>query len=230
MTIQSPRRPTLSENRGNCLLYGCVTLVLVAVLVSIFGWLTFRYAVGQVRERYTAAAPINLPAVNMAQDRIDATIESVDQFSDAVEDGEPAPALVLDQDQINALIQHHPDFSDIAHTVYVTLEDDTITGDLSIPIDGIPGFGGRYFNGSATFKAALEDTGVTLYVDQASYKGEPVPENILQSFRAINLVENWQSNPEADDFTNNLESFEIKDGILTITPKALAPAEEATSN
>ncbi len=215
----------IRRNEGNCFIWGCATLVLVFILGSIVAFFTVRYGIQQLREKYTDDAPMDLPVVGMPQDDLDALIERVDTFSQGLRDDEPVERLVLTQDELNALFQHHPEFTELAGRVYVTIdEDDILNGQVSVPLDGLPGFGGRYFNGSATFDVAIEEGRFTVFVDSATLKGEPVPEDFMEAIRGQNLAEGVQSDDEIRELIDKVAKLEVKDGLITITPVKLKEA------
>lgn len=215
----------IGRNEGNCFIWGCATLVLVFILGSIVVFLTVRYGIQQLREKYTDDAPMELPVVEMPQEDLDALIERVDTFSQGLRDDEPVERLVLTQDELNALFQHHPELTDLAGRVYFTIdEDDILNGQVSVPLEGFPGFGGRYFNGSATFDVAIEQGRFTVFVDSATLKGEPVPDDFMEGIRNQNLAKGMQSDDETRELIEKVEKLEVKDGLITITPVKLKEA------
>ena len=212
----------IRRSEGNCFLWGCATLALVFILGSIVALLTVRYVTQQLREKYTDDAPMELPVVEMPQEDLDALIERVDAFSEGLRDDEPVEELVLTQDELNALFQHHPELSDFAGRVYVTIDEgDVLNGEVSVPLDFFPGFGGRYFNGSATFDVAIEQGRFTVFVISATLKGEPIPDNFMEGIRGENLAADMHSNPESKELIDKVEKLEVKDGLITITPVKL---------
>ena len=232
MTTTSAIGRQIRRNDGNCFLWGCATLALVLVLGSLVAGFTFRYVFQQAREKYTDDEPIDLPVVEMEREELDALIDRVDAFEQGLRDDEPVEALVLTQKDLNALFQHHPELTHFAGRVYVTIEeDDVLTGQVSVPLDFFPGLGGRYFNGSATFDAAIEDGRFTVFVVSATLKGEPVPETFMDGLRGENLAKDLHSDPDTKELIDKIERLEIKDGTITITPANLkkAPAEGAAA-
>ena len=209
----------VKRDEGNCFLWGCATLALVFVLGCIVAFLTIRYGFQQIREKYTDGEPVDLPVVGMGQEELDALIDRVDAFEQGLRDEEPVEALVLTQDDLNALFQHHSELTHFAGRVYITIdEDDVLTGQVSVPLDFFPGLGGRYFNGSATFDAAIKQGRFTVFVESATLKGEPVPESFMEGLRGENLAKDMHSDPETKELIDKIETLEIKEGTITITP------------
>ena len=217
MTLAIERQ--MSRNEGNCFLWGCATLALVFVLGSIVAAFAVRYSFQQIREKYSDDAPVELPVVEMEQEKIDALIDRVDAFEQGLRDGETMEALVLTQDDVNALFQHHPELTHFAGRVYITIdEDDVLTGQVSVPLDFFPGLGGRYFNGSVTFDASIEGGRFTVFVESATLKGEPIPESFMDGVRGENFAEDLHSDRETKELIDSIETLEVKDGTITITP------------
>ncbi len=232
LTMTSAIGRQVKRDEGNCFLWGCATLALVFVLGSIVALLTIRYGFQQIREKYTDDQPVDLPVVEMEQEELDALIERVDVFEQGLRDDEPVEALVLTQDDLNALFQNHHELTEFAGRVYITIgEDDVLTGQVSVPLDFFPGLGGRYFNGSATFDAAIDHGRFTVFVESATLKGEPVPETFMEGLRGENLAKDMHSDPDTKELIDKIETLEIRDGTIRITPVNLkeAAAEAAAA-
>lgn len=211
----------LKRNDGNCFLWGCATVTLVLVLGSIVAFLTVRYGIQQLREQYTDDAPVELPVVEINEEDLAALIARTDAFEQGLRDDEPLDPLTLTQDEINALFQNHADLEKFAGRVYVTIENDELTGQVSAPLDIFPGFDGRYFNGSATFDVGLENGRFSVFVKSATLKGEPVPESFIQGIRNENLAARIHEDPDSKELIDKLHSIVIAEGAVTITPAKL---------
>ncbi len=214
------RLPRLRENRGNCFLYGCVTLVILALLGGLVAFLTFRYAIQQLREKYTESEPVELPTVDMPQDRIDSLIDRVDQYVEDLRAGKELAPITLTESEINALLQNHADLKEaFGDHMYLTLTDDgTVKAEMSLPLDWFPMMGGRFFNGNATFDVGLDNGRFTVFLESASVEGEEVPQQQLQQIRNTNLAEDWYDDPEARELIESIQSIEFKDNAVTVTP------------
>ncbi len=227
--ILSSFRRDLREERGNCFLYGCVTLVVLALLGGLVVFLTLRYAMQQAKEKYTEAAPIELPTVNMPQAEIDALIQRVDQYAKDLREGTSLEPITLTETDLNALLQNHPDLKeDYGDRMYLTLGDNTITAQMSIALDWLPLFRSRFFNGTATFDVGFAGGRPQIYLNSASVKGEDVPLSQVQELRRENFGDAWSDDPDARSLMERIDTIAVtKDGI-TITPsESAAPAAPA---
>jgi hypothetical protein len=217
-----------SEERGNCFLYGCVTLVILGLLGGLIAFLVTRNFVSEVRDKFTEAAPIALPTVDMPAGQIQSLIARVDDYARDLRAGKPLPALTLSEAEVNALLQNHPDLKHIyGGLLYVTLEEGRVTGNMSTPLDWLPGLGGRYFNGSATFDISLKDHNVDIFLRSASVKGEKVPEQYVAPVRQKDFAKNWERDRDARTLIEKIDSVKIEKGSVTVTPANKAEAVPA---
>lgn len=210
------------KDEGNCFLYGCATLAVVLILGGILATVSVRYGFNQLREKWTDDKPIDLPAVELPEDEMDALVKRVEDYADALMDDEALEPLTLTQLELNALAQNHPELKDYVGDIYFTIEeDDVLIGQLSMPLDGFPGLTGRYFNCSATLHVAVEDGEFVIEIEEATVNGEPVPESFMNDFRGKNIVEEVKDDPKARDLIEKVQSVEIKGGVIVLTPANL---------
>ena len=175
----------------------------------------------RIVEQYTDTAPTALPRPNLDEVHVQALKQRVENFKKAAENGQDA-TLTLTGVELTALLRSDEDFKE---RVAVTVEGDKLKGQVSLPFD-FPGLGRRYFNGSVTFKASLENGVLIVMVDQAEVKGQPVPENVMAQLRKENLARDAYKNEENARVLRRIKSLQIKDGTIVIQSRAKAPAEK----
>ncbi len=213
-------------NEGRCLVVGCVAVLVVAVLIAVAVGIAYS-KFGKLVEQYTDGTPAELPSTEMAQADVDVLFARVDEYRSALEAGEASEPLELTQDDLNVLIQHDDSLAFFRGKLYLTLDDDRLGGEVSIPLDKlpipvpIPGASGRYFNGTASFDVMFRDGRLTVHLESASLKGEPLPEQFVKEIRAKNLAEDWQQNggQELQELRKYVETVEVSESLLIITPK-----------
>jgi hypothetical protein len=197
----------------------------------LVGFVATYLTVRSFRENYTSTEALELPRVEASQSEIDAVLARVREFGEALDRNESPAPLSLSQQDLNILIQHHPELRDFSEVVYVTLENDQLNGQMSVPLSEIPGFGGRYFNGQATFDVAFRNDQLEIYVDSATIGDRSVPESFMETVRSENLAADFQRDvPESRDHLRKIESIAIRDGQVVLTPHAapeLEPLEAA---
>lgn len=206
------------RNAGNCFVWGCLSLFCFAVLVTIVAALVARYELVKIRENYTAPQAVALPKTEMPQDDLDALLSRYDEFADAMRKHRTTEALELDETELNAIIQNHADFRDVGEHAYLRIDEDVITGEISISLDSIPFFEGRFFNGTGTFDISLQNGFLWISLVDASVKGNALPRYIMEQLRLTNLAEDAGNDPDLRELIDGIDSIEVEDGKLVITP------------
>lgn len=199
---------------------GCAVAFIVAILVVLIGGYALKQWFGTLVNEYTETTPRALPALAVPQDRIDATLARVATFVNAIQKDEPAPALVLSADDLNILIQNHPEWKELAGKAHVTIANDQLCGEVSIPLDPLAKFAqGRFLNGAAACTVGMVAGQLVLYITAVEVKGKTLPEQFMNEFRTKNLAEDSNKKPEVIAVLSKLESIELRDNQLRIVPK-----------
>jgi hypothetical protein len=202
------------------LLIGCLSVFVLLIIGGIAAYYGIKRAFTGLVDNYTDTQPRELMQIAMAETDVQSVIERADKFKAAVKEGKATDPLVLSGDDINALIQHHSDLKDVAGKAYVTIEDDRIRGEISVPLEKITSMmEGRYLNGSAEFTINLVDGRLLVFLESLEVRGKPVPEEFMKKIRSENLAKEAQSDPEIVSIINGLKSIDVADGYLTIIPK-----------
>jgi hypothetical protein len=213
----------MTETRkGGCGKYiaiGCGSLLLLAVIGGFFIYRGIKGFISDVTAKYTETTPLELPSVDVSDEEAEAVLKGVSTFTEALEQqGAPAPLVLTSQD-INILIHRHPDWKELAGKVHVTIKEDEIHGQISIPLDNVADmFKGRYLNGSAVFRLGMAAERLLVFMDSTEVGDEPLPEELMKTLREKNLAEDINKKPDTD-ILQRLDSIAVKDGALTIVPK-----------
>jgi len=200
---------------------GCVSVFLLAAIGSFLAYQGVKGFISGVAEKYTFAAPIELPSVDISEGEGEAVLGRVTEFTNALKQNETASPLILTSRDINILINRHPNWKEMAGRVYVTIEGDRVKGQTSIPLEELGRlFEGRYLNGSAVFQIGMAAGRLQIYIDSVKVGGEPLPEEFMSAMRAQNLAEEVNKQPNAVAILEKLESMAVRDGTLIIVPKS----------
>ena len=81
-------------------------------------------------------------------------------------------------------------------------------------------------NGEAEFNVRFKDGVLFVTISSLEINGKPVPDEFFNSFRGQNIAKDANTNPKYAQAIRNLESVEIKDGKLIITPRQRADSRE----
>ncbi len=160
-----PPKPAKGPN--TCLIagaIGCLVVIALVVLVVVGGFFAVKGVITSMVDEYTETAPVELPAVAISDEELEALQARAAAFTKAVKgEGEtaaepvsgaaegpevteiaeggageaaaPAEPLVLSERDINALIQHDPEWQALKGKVYVSIEDGLVKGEVSFPLD-----------------------------------------------------------------------------------------------
>lgn len=215
---------TDTNNRGcgKYIAIGCISVLLLAAIGGFSAYLGIKGFISGMTEKYTYTTPLELPSVDVSEDEAEAVLERVATFTKALkQDGHPSPLMLTSRD-INILIDRHPDWTYMAGKVYVTIEDDRIHGQTSIPLDDFGGmFKGRYLNGSAVFRLDMTAGRLLVFIDSVEIGGKALPEEVMSTLRATNLADDTNMDPDAAAILQKLDSITVRDGSLSIVAKPL---------
>jgi len=209
-----------AKRQHGCLFYGCIAgaICLAAVLV---GFLVLWHMFNKALNQFTDTKPTPLPALKLSQPEIEEVQRRFIQFRDAASDGRSTPPLELSYDDINALLANAPEFQDAKGKIYVQIEDDHLKAQVSVPMTdlGLRVFKGRYLNGTGTFKLSLQSGLLAITPVDIFVKGKPLPENYMIKIRQQNFANGINNNSKASVALNRLQSAELHNGKLVLTPK-----------
>jgi hypothetical protein len=101
--------------------------------------------------------------------------------------------------------------------VRVSLADELLNLEFSIPLDAIPGCKGRFLNGAAAFDVRAQNGILDVYAKDLTLKGDSVPEWFMKDFRSENLAGKIYENPNIRDLMKHVKQIRIENGILFIS-------------
>ena len=221
--------PAQPAKRHGCFFYGCITCIVLFLIVAVAGFFAVRYGLNKFAafvERYTETAPMALPKTQMAEAEYQLLDKRVTAFADALKARKPVPPLELTSDEINALIASQPDWKQLKGKVFVKIEDDQVKGQVSLPMDDIAGrvpglsrLKGRFLNGSAAFKISLTNGVLSVTLQSVEVKGQSPSGQTMATLKGVNFAQNATQDPKTSEALVKLESIEVKDGKLIITPR-----------
>lgn len=215
--------PAPERKPRGCLFYGCITAivlgVLVLLLVGLGSWAAYR-GVSQFVEQYAEDRPAPIPVTERPVAEVEDLKARVAAFLDAVESGKPTAPLALSADDINALIATMPEFRGL---IAIELAGDKVRGRLSLPTErlGFPIgtlFPGKFLNGTATIDARVVDGKGFLSIVDLEAKGKPIPAAYLDAFRGKNLLEGIEDDNDIAKALRRLKSVTVRDGKLILIP------------
>src|SRR5258706_2058682 len=211
--------PPQQKARRGCLFYGCIVGV-VFLLIVLAGLLVGMHYAKKMINEITDSKPMDLPAVTLPTAEMEQLKQRLKNFDDSVKAGKPTSPLVLTANEINEMITDDPSNKKLTGKVYIILEGDKIKSQISLPTDEVrlPFFKHRYLNGDATLDASLRNGMLLVRIQEINIKGKPLPAVYMQSVRQFNLAESANADTNTAASLNKIQSFEVKDGKVIITP------------
>jgi len=206
-----------------CLLGGCLSVFLLIVIgISASLYAGYRLYKSQL-DAYTSAKPVEIQSVEYTDQEVAAVKQRIEDFKTALEKGAAPEQLILTADEINAIISSD---ENLKGRLFVKIEEGEIKGEASFPVPEVVPLGkGRYFNGSMSLKASLENGVLIVTVDNAEVNGKPVPEEFMNGMRNQNLAKDAYKDPKAAEFLKKFKSLTIDDDRIILTPAEKKPDE-----
>lgn len=207
------------KKRG-CFFYGCLSMIVLSLVAVLLIYLGFRY-LGRVAEEFTDSKPALIETVEVSPARLEALQKRLAAFKEVLDAQKVSEELSLSAEDLNSLIANEPGLKELRNRVFVSIEGDWIKGKVSIPLDKFPLFRlkGRYLNGTATFKASLENGHLLVMLDTLEVNGKPLPAQFLSQLRKQNLAQDVQQDPKTAQAIQKFETIRIQDGSVIVKNK-----------
>ncbi len=222
MRQQMPREMPQTRKPG-CWTYaaiGCAGVLLLSAIGGFFAYRGVKGFITEMAEEYTDTAPLELPGVEVSEHEAAAVLGRVAAFNTALEQDRQPATLKLTARDINILIHKHPDWTNMADKIYVTIEEDKVRGQTSIPLNEFGGmFEGRYLNGAAALRVDMLGGRLLVFVDSIDVGGKALPEQFMEGLRAKNLADDANMDPETMAVFQELDSITVKNGSVVIVPR-----------
>ncbi len=224
---QPPPMPPPAPKKHGCFFYGCLTSIIVAVILGVSLGGLFYYGLNKaagLAVAYTDTQAMELPKVEVDPAVYEALLKRITDFKSAMDAGKSSQ-LILTGNELNMLIAGDASKSEWKGRMWFEIKGGNIKCQLSWPLDAmsaVPGFGalkGRYLNGSAVVSATMETGALFVSLQRLEVRGQSVPEEIMQGFRAENLAKNLYRDKDKAAFLSRLASVGVQDDKLILVGK-----------
>ena len=189
-----------------------ILVLLLGILLAML-WLYHEKAV-------TDATPAVLPPITLSESQLRQLQQRVETFRESIRSRQSPGPLTLTSDEVNALIATDADCEPLKDRFHVTLEGGVAKAHFSFPTAQLrldPK--GRFFNGSGTFSVTLRNGILQIKATTITVKRHSLPAELAAHFENENFAKAINENPRAQAAFKQIESIEIKDARLVITPK-----------
>ncbi|MCE0523846.1 MAG: hypothetical protein LV480_13140 [Methylacidiphilales bacterium] len=222
MSVSTTPPPAAQKKRGlGCFGIGCLILALLVILfVALIGGGCY---LGYTKiAALTSKTPTDIPSFNGSDDVYNAAQQKIVEFGHDVENHQAA-TIQLNADEINTLIARNPEVIRQQARLYVSLANDQVHAQGSIPTDALVQgfFKDRFVNFDATFDLNFNaDTrNIELSLHHLQIGDQTTPENLLPTMQAeITPLLNaeLQKFPPTQSLLEQTKSIGVKDGELVI--------------
>ncbi len=219
MNDQPPMPPRQTQGRG-CLFYGCLTLIVLFVVVGFTGYLGYRKLSSFV-DQFASKEPMELAPVHFTEEQKARMQLRLREFADGLQTGAPGKPLTFDGDDLNLLLASSEKFRRLADHVRLRIEDGEVKGQVSLRFGdlGAPVFQDRYLNGEGSFKVSLREGHLVVSPSEMSVNGKPLPEKYLAAIQQENLAQAANDDPDVAATLEKLETIEVEESALKVVPK-----------
>lgn len=227
----------MSEGKSkatSCVLYGCLTMVVLSIIIVVILIFGARYGYKKLVNTYTSPAAVQLPAVTYTDAEVQSLTNRLGSFQMAANALTNEVTLVLNARDINVLIHSQNQLKDLRDRFHVEIDKDTIKSGVSVPLDsfGLDALKGRFLNGTAGLKVAVVNGQLTVNLDSLTVNGSPVSPSFMTQLKAENLAKDVKLDPEAQKLLQRVEKLTIENGevILKIKPVPVEQTAPGTTN
>ena len=214
-----------------CFAKGCLIVVVVGVLAlaAIGGGAWYIY--GKAVRAFTSEESINVQIDPPDDAQYAAAAQKLDQLNQAVAANQSSTVEFTAAD-LNALIARHPSFEDLRGKGRVSIEDNEVTLEMSVPLRKVPlpKLKKRWFNGTARFGVVYDDDEFTFAPKALEANGKSMPSDVLSEMaRSFNdginrgFDEAHKEEPKDAAFWNQIKRIVVEDGKVIVTTKGREP-------
>lgn len=209
----------MPEKKGRgCFFYGCVTLIILAIVGVISVYVGVRLGVKFLRDNYTSTKPAAVAPTSLSTGEAARLEQRVDDFKKSLQGGKSGGPLELTGDELDYMVRNSSQ-SGLKDNIHLSIVNDHLHADMSLPLDMYgPTWFGRFFNGEADVTVSVRDDAVAFQLKNPKVNGKPLPS---QAVGKINQNMEWR--PEPNDanagVVTNLDRIEVSNGKIVLYPK-----------
>lgn len=194
-----------------------LTLVILFFLIGV-GAAFLIHKTYSARQLITSTQKPDIPIQPSAEKSVEIK-RRIATFSSPVAGTKAQPEeLALSADDINTLVAESPT---LAGKAYFKIENNQVMVQSAVPLDAVPGFRGRYLNGTFSLDVALENGRLAITPTAiTTTDGQQIPPElegvILQALKTQNLNQLINSDPRVQAWLKNITDIQVENGNLLI--------------
>jgi hypothetical protein len=213
-----------------CFAKGCLTVVVVAVVLGIVLVGGGLFVVNRGINLFTATTPAQIQTRPATPPELQLAKAKLDSLRSAIRN-RVETTIEFTADDVNALLQNEPEFRDARSHARVAIANSIVSLDVSAPLDSAKWsrLKGRWFNGNIQFGFSYVDDNFNFDVRSAEANGYQFPRALLtaefvQSFnRSFNDSFRRESarRDGASDLWRHIRMATVQNDKLIVTTRAL---------
>lgn len=203
-----------TKKRG-CFFYGCLSVIILCVIVVVGGYFAVRSGVDWMVNRYTTSSPVVLPKVDVTSQQYSLTEDKIRKFLEAMKTGAGPESISLTAQELNGLFAGDEELRKFAQYIYFDFNGDDIGGKLNLPLADM-GFPGRYVSGEGYFNVSIENGFLQIFLNRLTVNGDSIPEQLMGELKKTNLGAEAAKEKETIEMLKSIKSLTVKNGVVTI--------------
>jgi len=213
-----------------CFAKGCLTLVVVAVVLSVVLIGGVLFVVNRGINMFTATAPVQIQIRPATPAELQLAKAKLDSLRSAIRN-RVETTIEFTADDVNALLQNEPEFRGTRNHARVAIANSIVSLELSAPLDSAQWsrLKRRWFNGKIQFGFSYVDDNFDFEVRSAEANGYQFPRvllsaEVMQSFnRSFNDSFRRESarRGDANDLWRHIRMATVQNDKLIVTTRAL---------
>jgi hypothetical protein len=209
-------QPKKKQGLG-CFGIGCLIVVIVFVLIIAGLGAAWFYTVSKVKP-YTADTAAQVPVESVPPQQYEEIRRRVANFAGSAP-GTRA-VLTLTAQDVNALIAQSPEWNGAKGKIYVRIPEDHVALLGSVPLDKVPGFGGRYLNGGIYFRPSVNNGLLEARILKITAETDPLSEQLTKQLApsvARNITTQFERDSVLGPAIRRADSLTVAGGKLTFS-------------
>lgn len=227
MTYGTTTQPQTQPAKRGCFFWGCIiSIILFVCFLIVMAVLAFLgKKVFDIGMSYLAEEPAEIAIYEPTPDEAEAVQDKFRSVREGVK-ARKGERYSFSVDELNALIATDPEFKELRGRAYLTIEDDRITTDTSIPLGGLTGiqlFKGRYINGKVQLEITATNGRLQVFLQEIEVNGKKVPEQFMAAISKENIAKELAKDSDFQNAMRNIERIDVSDGKIVIQAKKGEP-------
>jgi hypothetical protein len=216
MSLQAnPGINPANQGKG-CFFYGCLTAIIISI-VLIFGiYFGFRYVLSSVMDEYTQTNSVSLPPLDSSTESYLRVKGRVEEFQQAARQNQVSN-LELSASELNTYLSSHPGLEGVSDHFRVIIEGSDLKGVASLGLEPL-GYPDRFFNGTVFLTLKMVEGNLDVRLAGLQVGSKTLPDTVVSQLAAENLVE--QLKPEGREKVKEILSgvsvISVENGLVKL--------------